>query len=112
MMKLFGAASTECLNIMLLCNQISVMDCVLNFIALGIISQIDNIYLASLRDFKLIKAFDKELQISRDKTWKQRDRSYWMRFCKFIHRVCKTIYVSFYYYFMMFVTIAITVFLC
>ena len=47
-MKLLGSLFTEIVNILLICMQTTTMDCVLNFIALGIIAEIDNLYLSSL----------------------------------------------------------------
>ena len=49
MMKLMGALMTEIVNILLICKQTFIMDCVMNFIALGVISEIDNLYAGSIR---------------------------------------------------------------
>jgi hypothetical protein len=47
-MKLCGSLFTECVNIFLICQQTTIMDCVMNFIALGVIAEIDNLYAARL----------------------------------------------------------------
>jgi hypothetical protein len=62
-MKFAGALMTEIVNILLLCQQNSVMDCVLNFVALACIAEIDNYYASSLRDFKLKPALESEYLI-------------------------------------------------
>ena len=49
LMKLAGALMTEVVNILLICKQITIMDVVLNFIALEVIAQIDNFYFDSLK---------------------------------------------------------------
>ena len=43
-MKLCGALFTEIVNILLICNQRTIMDCVMNFIALGVIAEVDDLY--------------------------------------------------------------------
>ncbi len=43
-MKLFGSLLTEIVNILLICNQKTIMDCVMNFIALGVIAEVDDLY--------------------------------------------------------------------
>lgn len=48
MMKLTAAWSTEVMNIILICRQDNVMEAVMNFIALGVIAEIDNFYAARL----------------------------------------------------------------
>jgi hypothetical protein len=47
-MQLSAAVFTELVNIVMICLQSTIMDCVLNFIALGTIAQIDIIYSSSL----------------------------------------------------------------
>ena len=52
MMKLLGAWMTEGVNILLICKQDSIMEVVMNFIALGVIAEIDNLYASRLTDYK------------------------------------------------------------
>ena len=52
-MKLSGTLFTEIINILLICSQTTVMNCVLNFIALAVIAEIDDMYAASLKDLDL-----------------------------------------------------------
>ena len=47
-MQLSAAVFTELVNIVMICLQSTIMDCVLNFIASGTIAQIDIIYSSSL----------------------------------------------------------------
>ena len=43
-MQILGAIFTELMNLCLICGQNDIMSCIMNFIALGCISQIDNFY--------------------------------------------------------------------
>ena len=47
-MKLYGSLFTEIINICLICGQPTIMDCIMNFIALGAIAQIDDYYAQAL----------------------------------------------------------------
>ena len=60
LMKLFGALLTEIVNILLICKQTTIMDCVMNFIALGIICEIDNLYASSLKSLRIKDAVTEE----------------------------------------------------
>ncbi len=59
-MKLIGALLTEVVNIFLICSQNNIMDCVMNFIALGVIAEIDNLYASSLKEFKCKAVLEEE----------------------------------------------------
>ena len=48
LMKIFGGAQCELSNVMLMLNSQTVQDIVKDFIALGIIAEIDNIILGSI----------------------------------------------------------------
>ncbi len=43
-----GAIGTELINILLICTQDTVKDVIMNFIALGVIAEIDDLYAGSL----------------------------------------------------------------
>jgi len=44
---------TEVMNLLLLCGFDDTMELITNYIALGVIAEIDNIYASSLHNFKL-----------------------------------------------------------
>ena len=48
LMQITASLFTEAINIALICLQPTIMDCIMNFIALGAISEIDNYYAGSL----------------------------------------------------------------
>lgn len=48
LMQFFGAVFTEVININVICAQSTIMDSVMNFIALGVIAEIDDFYAGSL----------------------------------------------------------------
>jgi hypothetical protein len=47
-MQLIGAVGTEIVNITLICQQTNAQDIIMNFIALGVIAEIDDIYANTL----------------------------------------------------------------
>ena len=55
-LKFVGALATEIINLLLICQQTSSMDCVMNFIALGVIADIDNLYASSLKSLRIKEA--------------------------------------------------------
>ncbi len=57
-MQLSAALLTEIINICLICGQNSIMDAIINFIALGAISEIDNYYATSLTHLPIKKAIE------------------------------------------------------
>lgn len=60
LMKLLGAWFTEIMNIILICRQDKIMDAVMNFIALGVIAEIDNLYAARLFQLSCFKVLEEE----------------------------------------------------
>ena len=44
-----GAILTEAVTLLIICGQNTPLDCVLNFLALSVIAQIDDMYAASLK---------------------------------------------------------------
>jgi hypothetical protein len=71
LMQLTGALFAETINIILICGQQTVMDTVLNYIALGVIAEIDNYYCNSLPN----KGFKTAVLESEPLTIKYRTRS-------------------------------------
>ena len=59
-MKLGGSVMTEVVNILLICKQDTIMDCVMNFIALGVIAEVDNMYANSLKNLRIKAAIEEE----------------------------------------------------
>jgi hypothetical protein len=86
------------------------MDCVLNFVALACISEIDNYYASSLRGFKLKGALENEYFV-KPKEGRDLKLSIDLKLAKFLYKVAKTFYTAYYYYFMAFTTVIITSFL-
>jgi len=84
------------------------MDCVMNFIALGVISEIDNLYADSLKEFRLKAVVEGENLPIIIKGGLKDESSCGVSFLRGFHRVCKLIYVSVYYYFIAFTSIALT----
>lgn len=86
------------------------MDCVLNFIALGIIAEIDNIYASSMQNPMLEELVDTANLPVADHGQEKSEESLtlWVRFLRAIHRAIKVFYVSYYFYFMAFTTVGVT----
>lgn len=109
MMKLTSSVLTEIINIFLICGQNTIMDCIMNFIALGIICEIDKHYASSLRNFKLAKSLDRPPVIKfHSKSFNYSEKSIFVGLVRAFYKVAKTLYVSFYYYFFPFLSIYIT----
>lgn len=64
-MQFIGAFFTEIINILVICNLPTIMDIIMNFIALGVISEIDNYYLASLAICPLKAALENPLKVTK-----------------------------------------------
>ena len=107
-MKFFGAFLTEIVNILLLCSQNTVMDCVLNFIALGVISEIDNMYYDSLKHAPLKKALEEPPKKKKDGI--EYDKTLGIRFFQLIYEIFSFVYRTYYYYFMAFTAVFLTLF--
>ena len=108
-MQLSAAGFTELVNIVMICLQSTIMDCVLNFIALGTIAQIDSIYSASLPDEPLKKELEEPLAVeSSSKTAPFSQRSAIGKLCFIAYKLVRLGYVSAYYYFAPYSTPLIT----
>ena len=107
-MKLYGALFTEIINLLLICGQETVMDCIINYIALGAISQIDNYYAAALTKFPLKKALEDPLVYENfvHVPFCQRDKA--GKFMRLIVKGQRIIYISMYFYFTPYITPLIT----
>lgn len=57
-MQLIASVSTELINIVLMCSQDNIPDTVMNFFALSVIQEIDDLYQHSLSEFKLRGVID------------------------------------------------------
>ena len=85
------------------------MDCVLNFIALGAIAQIDSIYSQSLQKFPLKKALEEPLDIKRtSKDIPFKSRKFLSKCIRIIYKLYRVLYVTGYYYFTPYATPVIT----
>lgn len=70
-MQIIVTLFTEIINIILICGQSDVMDCIFNFIALGAIAEIDNYYFRTInipvkeaiKDSLPIKKSSKEIEL-------------------------------------------------
>ncbi|CDW75959.1 UNKNOWN [Stylonychia lemnae] len=114
LMQFFGAFGTELINIFLICQQGSVQDVIMNFIALGVIAEIDNIYANTLYNNyskKLIEDSDGKpgLQIN-DQVPVRKQYSNKCSIATQIHGLLRLFYETYYFYFMPFSVIVITFF--
>jgi hypothetical protein len=91
-MKLNGAFWTEVINLVLISQQSDVGSVIMNFIALGVIASVDNIYAASLTNDEVRKSLDgrQPLQIVRGEG----------KGSGILVNILKTLYQSYYYYYM------------
>ena len=94
---------TEFVNICVICNQTTAMDIIMNFIALGVIADIDNYYAGSLVNFPgkkclenppVIENFNIEFKSG------QKTRSLGAKFIRIIYLTIRMWFVCFYFYFM------------
>lgn len=108
-MQLSAAGFTELVNIVMICQQNTIMDCVLNFIALETIAQIDSIYSSSLPDGPLKKERKNPLPVeSSSKTAPFCQRSTIGKLSFIAYKLVRLAYVSAYYYFAPYSTPLIT----
>ena len=109
MMELSVAGFTELVNIVMICMQHTVMDCVLNFIALGTISQLDSIYANSLINEPIKKEVDEPLSIASNlKAPLFKERTCAGKLGYLLYKFWRLGYVSAYYYFTPYSTPLIT----
>ncbi len=108
-MQFFGAVFTETINILAICYLENSKEVIMNFIALGVIAEIDNYYLLALPPSELKKRLDEPFEIkilSRDiKFW---DRDFKTKLVRCIYKLFRIFEVSFYYYFTPFIVLILT----
>lgn len=106
-MQFIGAFFTEIINILVICSCPTIMDVIMNFIALGAISEIDNYYLASLPVCTLKDALEVPLEVKR-KSGDIKHRPCKPKFVRIVYRTLRIFQVSFYYYFTPFLAVILT----
>ena len=121
-MQLIASISTELINIVLMCSQDNIPDTVMNFFALSVIHEIDDLYSQSLSDFKLRGVIDDLPEITETTTMWLHGKSVeveegkfenleWtrgQRILRFYYKIWRTLYCGFYYYFMPMLVIVFT----
>jgi hypothetical protein len=108
-MQLIGALFTEIINIILICGQETIMDTIVNFIALGVIAEIDNYYYDALATSPFKQAVEEPLKVSHtSKSLPFEDRPRSGKCLRFNYRLIRIWYISAYYYFTPFLTPIIT----
>ncbi|TNV72290.1 hypothetical protein FGO68_gene10053 [Halteria grandinella] len=109
LMQLFGALFTEVINLCLICGQSSIMDVIINFIALGAISQIDDFYANSLSYCPVKEALENPIVVkNRSRDISFRDRNAKSKAIRLLYRFFRILYASAYFYFMPFITLIFT----
>ncbi|CDW89402.1 UNKNOWN [Stylonychia lemnae] len=100
-MQFFSAFGTEHVNILLICTQYSVKDVIMNFIALGVIAEIDNIYARTLQNNSIKKKIEDPdyipLNLEHTPTLGPHK---WYFPARVWHWIVMTFYQCYYYYFM------------
>lgn len=109
-MQFVSSLLVECLNTFVVAGQQSIRGCVGNFVAVIVISEIDNIYISALNDPTLgrIQAADdfKPKIVYSQVNWLDRNKT---NKCQFVfYRLVRGFYISFYFYFFPFVTLIIS----
>jgi hypothetical protein len=64
-MQFLGAFVTEIINILVICSSPTIMEVIMNFIALGAIAEIDNYYLGALPVCELKDALGNSMKVSK-----------------------------------------------
>ena len=78
----------------------------MNFIALGVIAEIDNLYASSLKKFKCKAVLEEEnIPLETKGGLKDFKVTIWVRIQRIQYRLLKILFVSFYFYFSAFSTI-------
>lgn len=121
-MQLIASVSTELINIVLMCSQDNIPDTVMNFFALSVIQEIDDLYQHSLSEFKLRGVMDdlpeitettnmwlhgKEVEVEEGK-FEKLEWTTGQRILRFYYKIWRTLYCGFYYYFMPMLVIVFT----
>ncbi len=109
LMQFLGAFLTETINIVSICSLENTKEVIMNFIALGVIAEIDNYYLSALPPSDLIKRLEEPFPIralsGKINFW---DRKLNTKIVCVIYKFFKIFEVSFYYYFTPFIVLILT----
>ena len=109
LMQFSGAFGTEIINIILICNQDGVQDVLMNFIALGVIAEIDDYYAGTLyKNAVKDRIEDVELIIDESKPEDNAPYQKWYPI-SILYHVMMTFYKCVYYYFTPFSVIALSI---
>ncbi|CDW81844.1 UNKNOWN [Stylonychia lemnae] len=108
-MQFVGAFFTEIINIYLIASQNTVADVLINYIALGVIAEIDNIYAKSLQHntMRAMIADGVTLEYNEENPARpgyQKNKS----LAKILYKIIRVYYESYYYYFMPFTVVGLT----
>ena len=109
LMQFFGALLTEIINILSICSLSDTKEVVMNFIALGVISQIDNFYLVALPSSPLKERLKEPIIVSAHS--KNIEISHRNRESTCVYWTFKTFHffeASIYYYFTPFIVLILT----
>ena len=107
MMQMLSAMIVEGINMAVLIGQNSTYACILNFVSMLVISQIDDIYISSLSEGTFDRIHDSE-------NWQQKivypqvewvNRSSGNKLLFIFYRVVRGYYISFYFYFFPFLSL-------
>lgn len=108
-MQLMGALFTEIINIYLICSLNTVADILVNYIALGVIAEIDNIYAKTLQHNPLRKMIADGYSLTYDE--KKPSRSGYLKrwnVSAMFYKMIKMFYECYYFYFMGFTVVGLT----
>lgn len=108
-MQLAAALFTEVININLICAQDTIMDCIMNFIALGVIAEVDDYYAGSLSHFPLTDAVERAppiLRGSKENPYESRPPA--QKVVRVFYKILRTLYAAYYYYFMPFTIVLLS----
>lgn len=109
MMQMISALFTELMNVLLICGENNIKESVMNFIALGVIAEIDNFYASSLKNFPLKECTkDPPTILKSNKDNIEEGRSAYQHIIRFFYKTLRTFYASFYYYFMPFLAVLLS----
>jgi len=109
LMQFSGAFLTESINIVSICSLENSKEVIMNFIALGVIAEIDNYYLSALPPSDLKERLEQPFPIKnlsgKIRFW---DRNYKTKIVCCIYKIIKIFEVSIYYYFTPFIVLILT----
>lgn len=109
LMQYSGAVFTEIINIIAICSLENTKEVIMNFIALGVISEIDNYYLTALPPSELKSRLRQPFPI----LYRSSEINFWKRnlstkIIRCYYKLLRAVEVSFQYYFTPFVVVILT----